>query len=266
MSTFQKILRWALVVFFAAAVIVYFPNVASILFLLCTLLSLPVKPVADLLAKCKLRGWRKGVAIAAIFMIGALLAPAAAPSAPAKEPPSAASLQTPAQSDTESEELPAPVLEEDVRLDEEVPAENATDEPEQAPAEEAAQTQAPDTADKPADAPTQPPAESQQLPAEGQTVPLSPTSEPEAASEPEPEPTPEPEPASEPEPVPAFDPEPAPDPAPVPAEVQSRTVYVTPTGKRYHYDNHCNGGSYSESTLDSALARGLTPCKKCVGE
>ncbi len=45
----------------------------------------------------------------------------------------------------------------------------------------------------------------------------------------------------------------------------SRTVYVTPTGKRYHYSNSCNGGTYIASTLDEALARGLTPCKKCVG-
>ena len=46
---------------------------------------------------------------------------------------------------------------------------------------------------------------------------------------------------------------------------QSRMVYVTPTGKRYHYDGNCNGGTYIESTLDQALARGLTPCKKCAG-
>ncbi len=45
----------------------------------------------------------------------------------------------------------------------------------------------------------------------------------------------------------------------------SKTVYVTPTGKRYHYSSSCNGGSYSATTLDEALARGLTPCKKCIG-
>ncbi|MPM86746.1 hypothetical protein SDC9_133837 [bioreactor metagenome] len=43
-----------------------------------------------------------------------------------------------------------------------------------------------------------------------------------------------------------------------------RTIYVTPTGKRYHYDDSCNGGHYTESTLEEALSRGLTPCKKCV--
>lgn len=42
------------------------------------------------------------------------------------------------------------------------------------------------------------------------------------------------------------------------------TVYVTKTGKRYHYSSSCNGGKYYESTLTSAKQRGLTPCQKCV--
>lgn len=42
------------------------------------------------------------------------------------------------------------------------------------------------------------------------------------------------------------------------------TIYITPTGKRYHYDSSCNGGTYIESTLEEALRRGLTPCNKCV--
>ena len=46
---------------------------------------------------------------------------------------------------------------------------------------------------------------------------------------------------------------------------KSRTVYVTKSGKRYHYDSHCNGATYYESDLDTALAQGLSPCKKCVG-
>lgn len=44
----------------------------------------------------------------------------------------------------------------------------------------------------------------------------------------------------------------------------SKTVYVTKTGKRYHYDSSCNGGTYYASTLEDALSRGLTPCNKCV--
>lgn len=87
----------------------------------------------------------------------------------------------------------------------------------------------------------------------------------------------EPAPDSEPEPqAPAAvtttpaEPSPHTDPStssqsPGTQNTQSRTVYVTPTGKRYHYDGNCNGGTYIESTLEQALARGLTPCKKCAG-
>lgn len=41
-------------------------------------------------------------------------------------------------------------------------------------------------------------------------------------------------------------------------------IYVTATGKRYHYDGSCNGGTYYEATLAEAMGRGLTPCDKCV--
>lgn len=44
----------------------------------------------------------------------------------------------------------------------------------------------------------------------------------------------------------------------------NKTVYVAKTGKRYHYDNNCNGGTYYPSTLSEAQSRGLTPCNKCV--
>lgn len=44
----------------------------------------------------------------------------------------------------------------------------------------------------------------------------------------------------------------------------SRTVYITKTGEKYHYSDQCNGGTYYPSTLGEALARGLTPCGKCV--
>lgn len=40
---------------------------------------------------------------------------------------------------------------------------------------------------------------------------------------------------------------------------------MTETGKKYHYDNTCNGGTYYKSTLEDAKDRGLTPCKKCIG-
>ncbi len=44
----------------------------------------------------------------------------------------------------------------------------------------------------------------------------------------------------------------------------SFTVYVTPTGKRYHYSSTCGGKNSSPSTLEKAKAMGLTPCKKCA--
>lgn len=47
-------------------------------------------------------------------------------------------------------------------------------------------------------------------------------------------------------------------------QVSQKTVYVTKTGKKYHYSSTCNGGKYYSSTLSGAKARGLTPCDKCV--
>lgn len=47
-------------------------------------------------------------------------------------------------------------------------------------------------------------------------------------------------------------------------ELKGVKIYVTPTGKRYHYDGSCNGGTYYEATLAEARGRGLTPCDKCV--
>lgn len=54
-------------------------------------------------------------------------------------------------------------------------------------------------------------------------------------------------------------------PAPTQDSKDAKTVYVTPTGKRYHYSSHCNSGTYLPSTLQEALDAGLTPCKKCAG-
>lgn len=44
----------------------------------------------------------------------------------------------------------------------------------------------------------------------------------------------------------------------------SSTVYRTPTGKRYHIDPDCGGPNSRETTLDSAISSGLTPCQKCA--
>lgn len=42
------------------------------------------------------------------------------------------------------------------------------------------------------------------------------------------------------------------------------TVYVTRTGDRWHLNPHCNGGTYTPTTLQKAVARRLTPCENCV--
>lgn len=44
----------------------------------------------------------------------------------------------------------------------------------------------------------------------------------------------------------------------------SQTVYITPTGKRYHDSPTCGGKNSFETTLKDAKADGYTPCKKCV--
>ena len=43
-----------------------------------------------------------------------------------------------------------------------------------------------------------------------------------------------------------------------------RTIYITRTGKHYHYDPQCNGGTYWAVPYETAIGFGLTPCDKCV--
>lgn len=69
-------------------------------------------------------------------------------------------------------------------------------------------------------------------------------------------------PASTQETQPAAQPEP--DPAPQ-TNTNGRTVYITKTGSKYHYDSNCGNGTYYESTLSAAEGMGLTPCAKCAG-
>ena len=45
---------------------------------------------------------------------------------------------------------------------------------------------------------------------------------------------------------------------------EKKPTYITRTGKRYHNDQHCNGGTYWEVPYSSAIGMGLTPCDKCV--
>ena len=123
-----------------------------------------------------------------------------------------------------------------------------------------------ETAEKPKDPPKE--TVEEVIPPEVvEETPETPDPEPEQPDKPEPE-TPAAEPAKTETPAPAQ-PEPAAEPEtpdqPEQAVPKSRTVYVTATGKCYHYDRHCNGGTYFESDLDSAQRQGLKPCKKCVG-
>lgn len=41
-----------------------------------------------------------------------------------------------------------------------------------------------------------------------------------------------------------------------------RKVYITKSGKKYHYDSSCNGGTYFEDT--NGISSRLQPCEKCV--
>lgn len=64
-------------------------------------------------------------------------------------------------------------------------------------------------------------------------------------------------------PAPSVD---APAPAvddPAPADEYSRTVYVTPTGKRYHFSHDCAGKNGRAVSIEEAQKR-YTPCKKCA--
>lgn len=47
-------------------------------------------------------------------------------------------------------------------------------------------------------------------------------------------------------------------------QVRGQHIYVTKTGKKYHFSGTCNGGTYYEATLAEAMGRGLEPCDKCV--
>lgn len=47
-------------------------------------------------------------------------------------------------------------------------------------------------------------------------------------------------------------------------KLKEQKIYVTKTGKHYHFSGSCNGGTYYEATLAEAMGRGLTPCDKCV--
>lgn len=47
-------------------------------------------------------------------------------------------------------------------------------------------------------------------------------------------------------------------------EPSSPTVYITPTGARYHNSAKCAGDNAIETTLDEATSQGYTPCGRCA--
>ena len=55
-----------------------------------------------------------------------------------------------------------------------------------------------------------------------------------------------------------------PQTTPTQPEDTSRLVYITPTGKRYHYSKACAGKNATESTINKAEKKGLTGCKNCT--
>lgn len=233
MTKFKRGLRWFLTIFMVVGGVAYFPSVASILFWLFAVLAAPIKPLQRFCEyQVKLRGAAKVLIMVALF-IGAVVT---APTNTVPVGPSANVQQQESQNSTEdvqeAPEMPQDASEaQDVSEDVQVSADEQ--EPAQ-PVQEAGET-------------VQEPQEQSQ------------------ANEPEPEPQESEPQAAAPDPAPAVTPEPEPDPAPQENQTNSRTVYITPTGKRYHYDNNCNDGTYIPSTLAEAQAMGLTPCKKCAG-
>lgn len=44
----------------------------------------------------------------------------------------------------------------------------------------------------------------------------------------------------------------------------SKIVYVSKTGKKYHKLSNCNSATYFEMTLSDAIKEGYTPCLRCA--
>ena len=42
------------------------------------------------------------------------------------------------------------------------------------------------------------------------------------------------------------------------------TVYITPSGKKYHYSLDCAGENARSVTITEAKEQGYTPCEKCT--
>lgn len=45
---------------------------------------------------------------------------------------------------------------------------------------------------------------------------------------------------------------------------EKQATYITRTGKKYHHDPTCNGGTYWAVPYATAVGMGLEPCDKCI--
>ena len=224
----STILRWAVVVFMGLSAIVFFPSFASILLAFIALCALPIPSVINFLAaKLRLAGKLKAFVMFAFFLLAVMIAP----------------------TDTTTSEVPdtndPPTIVETPE-----PAESPDTTPDTAEPEEQDTANIANSADDLNDAPDSTSNSSNETAVDsGTEIPATnPQQETPPAAQPDTSPAPQPE----PDPVPQATPD-------------DRTVYVTKTGKRYHYDSNCGNGTYYESTLSQAQSRGLTPCQKCAG-
>lgn len=75
MGKIKNILLWILSIFLLLGAIVYFPSVSSILFVIGALLSFPINPLRKYIDSIGIRGRTKGIIIAILFIVGAIIAP-----------------------------------------------------------------------------------------------------------------------------------------------------------------------------------------------
>ena len=43
-----------------------------------------------------------------------------------------------------------------------------------------------------------------------------------------------------------------------------KVVYITKSGKKYHYSKSCGKGNYKAVSLSEAVKKGYEPCKRCA--
>lgn len=228
-SRILLIIRWSLAAFFFSGILVFFPSVSSVLFLLLTVLTVPIKPLERFFrSKIPLKKSIKIAAMAIVFVVSVAISPnlETTPAESSRQPPT---IQTDPSSKDQISTDKTPV---------------------QTSAKDAPATETPHS-------PAQTGSGTDAVPASDSQGNSS--SDSEGTSNAEPAPTPEPEP--EPEPTPAPEPE-------IPyKENYHGHVYATPSGKRYHYEEYCANGKKKNSveiTWDDVTRRGLTPCQTCV--